>query len=809
MINASQEYKDAVAQSSRSFRAQFLDALGDVVEGSLIALTLHTGACSDLPQPGAIFAPYVEATIYNVAEPLFGKTLIPQIGVVTEQDEIEYVSVGKFKVAKTSTAGISTSFTAVGTLTAKCSGLYESSLTYPTALSNVIAEIQTKAGITIITKGLTVSGTLEKKIEGDTYAGALSTIASLLGGFVTEDYQGNVVIAAFGAGDTYEIDLSRFGSRPSYTENEYEVTGITCIVSEDTEDDEGAVIPGVSYTYGAPNVVIFNPYMTQALFNVMAPRYTGLAFYPAQIPLTLGNPLLEPWDVLSITDTDDTVRTTPCNVIEHSFTGGFSQQIIAELAGDSDNSDTPITGPVSKELADLNTSLLIAQQAIIKRATIAQLEAAIASIDTGYINKAIIGNAEVTDLTATKAQMVRLLVNQFTASQIEAIMLDFDRATGGSLTLDELSADRATLESLLAGDFTATQIEAISAAFAEVATTSLVTESLTTQYAKIDFANIGVETVSELFVNTGFLQNVTIQDGKITGTLGSVRIVADLIEVNTVVAGDLLVQSSEDPSVYYRINLEESGEGGAGITREDIPADQMDQYLSGNDIIAHSITTREITAENLQGTGGWINLAEGTFRYTNAEAGTGVSWDGNQFQILSGQGTGTMPVVASYIDDEATEFGPAWLTDAEGTTLTPAADTVYLIQTEGDYYGQFFLWSGTEYQTYDVYGEGATSGSLIGAIGNANTAAQRTSSMTYENGVLSLGGYGAFKITIGNLGPDNQPRLSFWQGDVEVAYINNNEMYIKQTIVLEAMDIGFWRWKKQADDNLTLQWIGG
>lgn len=804
MINASQEYKDAIARSSRSFRAQFLDAQGDVLEGSLVALTLRTGACSDLPQPGAIFSSYVEATIYNAAAPLFGKMLTLQIGVVTEQDEIEYISTGKFKVTKTSAAGVSTSFTAVGTLTAKCSGPYESSLTYPTALSNVITEIQTKAGIAISTKGLTISGTLEKKIEGDTYAGALATIASLLGGFVTEDHQGNVVIAAFGAGDTYAIDLSRFGSRPSYTENEYEVTGITCVVSVDTEDEEGTVTPGVSYTYGTPNVVITNPYMTQALFNVMAPRYTGLAFYPAQVPLTLGNPLLEPWDVLSITDTDGTVRTTPCNVIEHSFTGGFSQQITAELAGDSDDSDALITGPVSKELADLNTALLVAQQAIINRATIAQLNAAIASIDTGYINKAIIGDAEVTDLTATKAEITRLLVNTFTSAQIQTILLDFDQATGGSLTLDNLEADKAEFESLLATDFTASQIEAISAVFSEVATTSLVTESLTTKYAKIDFANIGVETVSELFVNTGFLSNATIQDGKITGTLGAVQVTADLIEVNTIVAGDLLVQSQDDPNTYYRINLEESQ-----ITREDIPADQMAQYLSGNDIIAHSITTREITAENLQGTGGWINLAEGTFRYTNAEAGTGVSWDGSQFQVLSGAGTGTMPIVASYIDSTATEFGPAWLTDAEGTTLTPAADTVYLIQTEGDYYGQFFLWSGTEYQTYDVYGQGVTSESLIGAVGDASTAVQKTSSMTYENGVLSLGGYGAFKITIGNLGPDSRPRLSFWQGDVEVAYINNNEMYIKQTIVLEAMDIGDWRWKKQANGNLTLQWIGG
>ena len=236
----------------------------------------------------------------------------------------------------------------------------------------------------------------------------------------------------------------------------------------------------------------------------------------------------------------------------------------------------------------------------------------------------------------------------------------------------------------------------------------------------------------------------------------------------------------------------------------------MSQYLSGTDIVAHSITTREITAENLRGTGGWINLSEGTFRYSNVEQGTGVAWDGQTFRILSGAGTGTLPIVAGYIDPTATPFGSGWLTDADGHTLTPAADTVYIVQTEGAYYGMYYLWSTAviEYQTFDVFGEGASSSTIIDAIDTANRTANKTSSMTYEDGVLTLGGYGGFKITIGNT-VNNIPRLSFWQGNNEVAYINNNEMYINKTIVISAMAVGDWQWKKQENTgNLTLQWIG-
>ena len=64
-------------------------------------------------------------------------------------------------------------------------------------------------------------------------------------------------------------------------------------------------------------------------------------------------------------------------------------------------------------------------------------------------------------------------------------------------------------------------------------------------------------------------------------------------------------------------------------------------------------------------------------------------------------------------------------------------------------------------------------------------------------------------------------RLSFYQGPNEVAYINNNELYITQSVVLMQMDLGIpvardgfgqWSWKirKNANgrNNLNLKWIG-
>lgn len=50
-------------------------------------------------------------------------------------------------------------------------------------------------------------------------------------------------------------------------------------------------------------------------------------------------------------------------------------------------------------------------------------------------------------------------------------------------------------------------------------------------------------------------------------------------------------------------------------------------------------------------------------------------------------------------------------------------------------------------------------------------------------------------------------RLSFWQDDVEVAYISNNTLYIKELHVLRRIQLGAWM--LDAGNGLAFKWIGG
>ena len=59
--------------------------------------------------------------------------------------------------------------------------------------------------------------------------------------------------------------------------------------------------------------------------------------------------------------------------------------------------------------------------------------------------------------------------------------------------------------------------------------------------------------------------------------------------------------------------------------------------IAADRIISHSITTEQITAENLVGTNGWINMSEGTFFYGDGatwdDTTNGILWDGISLKI--------------------------------------------------------------------------------------------------------------------------------------------------------------------------------
>lgn len=251
----------------------------------------------------------------------------------------------------------SVSFSAVSTLGMIGNEAYSTSLTYPATVNQVIAEFSEAVSL----MGLSGTGSITKPITG-TKRDVLGTIAGLLGGFVTESNTGSIVIAKYGSGGSASIAPFRSLSLPEFRKTSFNVTGIHITVTEAYEDEEGQEIPEVYFETGTPVIFQTNPWMTQALFNSMASNFVGMSFDLATVDISLGDPRLEAWDKIVVTDLSGSTHTVHCFEIVHTFDGGFSTEVIAEVDS-SESSSTNVKGAIQKFVERLDTDVMAAYNA--------------------------------------------------------------------------------------------------------------------------------------------------------------------------------------------------------------------------------------------------------------------------------------------------------------------------------------------------------------------------------------------------------------------------------------------------------------
>lgn len=231
-----------------------------------------------------------------------------------------------------------------------------------------------------------------------------------------------------------------------------------------------------------------------------------------------------------------------------------------------------------------------------------------------HINELLVITGKFDELSAITAEFERLEsefgeFNKITADEIKVLLARIDNLKAETISVDILDAEllsafSAEIEELKA--YTA-EFTYISAVRADVDT--LNAKKLDANFANIDFANIDKAVMNELYAKSGLIENVTMEDGTVTGYLVGVTIRGDLIEANTLVA-DKLVIKGED-GLYYKLNTN-------GVTTE---AEQTDyNSLNGSIITAKSITASKISVSDLVAFGATI----GGFHITDNSLYSGV-----------------------------------------------------------------------------------------------------------------------------------------------------------------------------------------
>lgn len=536
-----------------------------------------------------------------------------------------------------------------------------------------------------------------------------------------------------------------------------------------------------------------------------------------------------------------------------------------------------VTGNLTAPAAKV-THVEIVEEQVSKKVTADQVDAKLADFDKVYAKQAVVNNlsvevARVEKLTTDKATIAqlnaatgrintletenlsvkgRLNTNEGNIKNLQADVVDIN---------EKLSAPDAEFENL-SSDFanfkvtTTDKFKAIDGSISDLNTKKLDAESAKVTYANIDFSNISEAAIREIFSETGFIKDLTVGDGTITGKLVGVTISGDLIEGNTVKAEKLVVKGSD--GLYYKLNVE-----AGATTSEKVTESDLQNGLHGSAIIAKTITAEKISVSDLVAFGatiGGFKITENSI-YSGVKSSVdnttqGIYLDAKDGQMAVGDtsnfikyykdtdGTYKLKIsansvilsssnksVETAIADVQKEVNTAQSTADEAndkavnaeTLIAQLADSISMLVTDGNGTSLMtqtengWTFSTAEIQSLvDTISEGLNS--LTNDVSDTNSAvdilqqavndlgeiAEYVKITTFEDEpCIELGeGDSDFKLRITNT------RMMFTEGSVVLAYFTNQSFNSKKIVVEEELQQGGFIWKIRSNGNLALIWEG-
>lgn len=240
-------------------------------------------------------------------------------------------------------------------------------------------------------------------------------------------------------------------------------------------------------------------------------------------------------------------------------------------------------------------------------------------INVTFSGLSCMGVGNVSSPSATAMQVTKL--SSETASAIKGIM-------DGVLPLRALIADKVS----------AKELDAEMATILTAAIENATIRALNANYARVNAANIDTAAIKDAWIDKLLVQTSLLAKEGTVFKLNAIQADAASITTGTLDVRRLIITREEiDPETGELVDqkyLVEIDPETSQPTYQKLDGNIIEPRTIGADkILANSITADEITAKNLVGAGGWINLHEGTFSYGNQATGEGISWDGSQLNI--------------------------------------------------------------------------------------------------------------------------------------------------------------------------------
>ena len=528
-----------------------LDFGNNVTVNDLFSVSYSGGSCSESIVPGGTVIANAKVELSALpASVRKGSTCTLYFGV-----NGEYAPQGVFTIKKIEKSGERLSVTLEDNM-AKTEKGYFSRLSYPSTTLKMLSEIATKCGVAFNTSGLTAV-TIKDKPEGYTCREIIGYIAGLYGKFAVCDRTGKIAVKWF---DTTAVQLSDFC---------YDTPTVA------TDDSTvGRVVCG-DFTAGTGTAITYDClFMTQNQLNTVQKSLNGFKYRTGEIPLRLGNMLIDAWDMVSITYGGETVKIPAAN-ISVTYNGGLSMTIEAPAEEQSADSGESYKSPAQKQAERITADIISAKQALLEKADIAELNAQIANLENVYAAK-----ADITELSAQIATIDNLTAKKADVEQLYAKKADIDELVADTATLKSLKSNVANIDVLLSG---------------KAGTGELTSIKLTAENAEIATALIKDLTAANFRSKT-----IETDDFTIKSSSGKLQIVGNTIQIKDV-NNTVRVQIGEDGKSDYGIYVTDAGgkimftsydglhEDGikSGIIKNDMVAD--DAHISGSKLDISSV----------------------------------------------------------------------------------------------------------------------------------------------------------------------------------------------------------------------------
>jgi hypothetical protein len=281
------------------------------------------------------------------------------------------------------------------------------------------------------------------------------------------------------------------------------------------------------------------------------------------------------------------------------------------------------------DAANANIKSLQTAKADVADLTAAQADISNLKTDKLDADTASATYATITDLTAANADIASLKTDKLDADTASATYATIKNLDATNANVSTLQTDLATANTLIAKKLDTETANATYATIANLNSATADISSLKTGKADIDAANITEATTRTAWIDKLMVQSQLLAyDGSIY-TLDAVEVNANNITAGTLDVNRIII--TDDSGEKYLVDF---SSGSAVQTKLDGNVVE-DRTIAADKIIANSIGVDEITANNLQGTGGWINLHTGTFKYANATSGNYIKWDGEKLSLAT------------------------------------------------------------------------------------------------------------------------------------------------------------------------------